>query len=151
MNLQGGGYRVTGMHWAPSASDIEIWATPAGWAESIYKAGLVIDTTDPLTFLNRVQARSFNIIMSLKNQSVEVELEHAAFLGSDNSYERLFPLETMRDLVILAYNDAGQKAMAVVCNLEVQETSLKASTDDHVMRESIRLVGTVYYPLKEIE
>jgi hypothetical protein len=148
MNLKG---RMTGMHWAPAASDIEIWATPAGWAESIYKAGLMIDTSDPLTFLNRVQARSFNITMSLKDSSVEIELEHAAFLGSDNSYEKIFPLKAVRDLVILAVNDAGQKAMSVVCNLHVQETSLKASIDDHVMVESIKLIGTIYYPLKEIE
>ena len=148
MNLKG---RMTGMHWAPSASDIEIWATPAGWAESIYKAGLMIDTTDPLTFLNRVQARSFNITMSLKGGSVEIDLEHSAFLGSDNSYEKIFPLEAVRDLVILAMNDAGQKAMSVVCNLQVKETSLKASIDDHLMIESIKLIGTIYYPLKEIE
>jgi len=148
MNLQG---RMTGMHWAPSASDIEIWTTPAGWAEDIYKAGQMIDTTDPLTFLDKVIARSFNVTMSLKNASVEVELEHSAFLGSDNSYEKLFPPELKRDLVIVAFNDAGQKAMSVVCNLQVKETSLKASIDDHLMIESIKLIGTTYYPLKEID
>lgn len=147
MNLKG---RMTSMHWSPSASEIEVWSTPAGWAQSMYESEQKIDTTDPLTFLNRVQARSFEVKMSTKGKGVEVVLEHAAFLGSDNSYENVFPIDSTRDLVLLAMNDAGQKAISVVCNLKVIECSLKASIDDHLMIESVKLEGTSYYPLKEI-
>ena len=143
--------RMSNIQWTPSASEIEIWSSPAGWAESVYKAGLHIDTTDPFTFLNRVSTRSFNVKMSLTDSTVKVELEHVAFLGSDNSYEKAFPLESTRDLIIIAMNDAGQKAIAVVSCLEIIEFSLKASMDDHLMIESLKLKGTKYFPLKEIK
>lgn len=152
-------------HWCPSPSEIQIWVAPAGWAEAAYLNNQPIDVRDELTFLDQVRSQEVEIKSTFETVPVQmtggqtgvvarkpvtkIMLYGIFYHGPENTYNKMFPLDEKRDILLLVTSDKGTKLVSVISNVMVYERELLARADDHSLFESMTLMGENYYPLKE--
>jgi hypothetical protein len=153
------------LNWCPAPHEIQIWVAPAGWAEAAYQNNQPIDVSDELTFLDQVRSQEVEVKTTYETSTVRMDnaegklvrsavtrvtLGGVKYIGPTNTYDKMFPIDERRDLLLLVENGKG-RAIAVASNVIVEERELVARADDHVIFESVTLVGDNFYPLKEIE
>jgi len=156
--------------WHPSTDEIEIYVTPAGWAEAAYQNGENIDPNDDLSFLDHIAVQKFDVKWVRDDRMVQkddmifsrdvaytpfvrVSLGHICFIGPGNAYNKVFPEGEERDILLFASARRmnKRKAFSVISHVQVHERELTGAVDTHSLYESMVLIGTNYYPFKEIE
>ena len=154
-------------HWCPSPHELQLWVAPAGWAEAAYLSDQPIDVSDELTFLDQVRSQEIEIKSTFEEGPVQmtggysgtvarkpvtkIMLYGVFYHGPENTYNKMFPLDEGRDILLLATSDKGTKLVSVVSNVMVYERELVARADDNALYESMTLIGDNYYPMKEMK
>jgi hypothetical protein len=151
--------------WFPSPREVELWVSPAGWAEAAYLKNEPVDVSDTLTFLDKINVTEIEIATSYRGRKVSLDgterevpmqtetrvtLNNVVVIGAiQTQLEAAFPEGELRDLVLIATGKDGKKAMAVVSNLMLTEREMIIRADDSALFETVVLTGEKLYGFRE--